>query len=272
MKPLPRENGDREKVHRPVFSGSSVLPLYHRLYLILRERIITGKYPPDHVLPAEAELMITFGVGRTTVQRALNTLASEGLLTRARGRGTAVTRNIESLQAGKPIPAGIQSLLVNLNDIGQGTTVRLIEFEYQGATPTIAEALRLQAGALIQKATRVRMLGDEPFSLSVSHVTESVGRAFTQDDLKNNSLIDMLKRAGVEIARVEQSVACTLADETQSAFLQTHVGAPLMKLTRLFFDKDLQPVNFAEIYYQADRFQLRITWTRDADDQMQVDL
>src|SRR5690606_4220143 len=120
--------------------------------------------------------------------------------------------------------------------------------------------------------TRVRMLRNKPFSLSVSHVTESVGRAFTQDDLKKHNLIDMLQRANVEISRVEQSIACCLADDTQAQLLHTHVGAPLLKLVRLFFDKDDQPVNFAEIYYHPDRFQFRISWTRDADNQMQVDL
>ncbi|TEA76865.1 GntR family transcriptional regulator [Allopusillimonas ginsengisoli] len=264
--------GDVRKTSESVLGGPSPLPLYHRLYLLFRERIISGMYAPGHVLPAETELMTTFGVSRITIQRALNILADEGLLTRGRGKGTTVTQEAASLQVGKPIAAGIQELLVNLSHIGHGTTIKLIQFEYQAASPTVAHALNLSPGAIVQNATRVRMLRNKPFSLSVSHVTESVGRAFTQEDLKKYNLIDMLLRSNVEISRVEQSIACCLADDSQAQLLQTHVGAPLLKVSRLFFDENDQPVNFAEIYYHPDRFQFRISWTRDADNKMQVDL
>lgn len=267
---MTQNSTDREPADLAL-AAPSPLPLYHRLYLLLRERIANGTYRPGHVLPSEAELMTTFGVSRITVQRALNNLASEGLVARARGRGTTVTEEAASLQVGKPIAAGIKGLLVNLSNIGQGTSVKVIHFGYDAASPTVAHALGIKPGTSVQKAIRVRTLRGEPFSQSVSHVIADVGRSFTREDLEQHNLIDMLQRSRV-IHRVEQSIASCLADDTQAQLLQTQVGAPLLKLTRLFFDENNQPVNFAEIYYHPDRFEFRVTWTRDADNQMQVDL
>ncbi|NYT68586.1 GntR family transcriptional regulator [Pusillimonas noertemannii] len=252
-------------------SSSSPLPLYHRVYLLLRERIVNSTYGPGDTLPSEAELMNAFGVSRITVQRALNTLAGEGFVTRARGRGTTVTQEAASLQVDRPIAASMNGLLVNLSNIGQGTTVKLIHFGYQRASRSVAQALDIEPGTSIQKATRVRFLRGEPFSQSVSHVIEEVGRSYSRKDLETHTLIGLIQRARV-IHRVEQSIVSTLADDTQARLLQTHVGAPLLKLSRVFFDPQNLPINVAEIYYHPDRFEFRVTWTRDADNQMQVDL
>ncbi len=252
-------------------NASSPLPLYHRVYLLLRERIVNGIYSPGETLPSEAELMSALGVSRITVQRALNTLANEGHVTRARGRGTTVTEHAASLQLDRPIPAEMNGLLVNLTNIGQGTTVKLIHFGYQRASRSVAQSLNIDPGASIQKATRVRLLKGEPFSQSVSHVIEEVGRSYTRKELETQTLISLIQRTRL-IHRVEQSIVSTLADDTQAQLLNTHVGAPLLKLSRVFFDAHSQPINYAEIYYHPDRFEFRVTWTRGADNQMQVDL
>lgn len=255
-----------------LLAGQSPLPLYHRLHLLLRERILNGTYAPGEVLPAEAELMKAFGVSRITVQRAINNLADEGLVTRARGRGTTVTADAASLKVGNPIAASIQGLLVNLSNIGQGTSVNVIEFMYGPAPVAAAQALGLKPGTRIQQATRIRKLRGEPFSKSVSHVIESVGQTFDQSDLEQHPLIDLLHRAGVRIARVEQSITSCLADDRSAALLDVHVGAPLLKLSRVFIDDAGRKVNYAEVFYRPDRFEYRVTWTRDQDNQMQIDV
>ncbi|RME67622.1 MAG: GntR family transcriptional regulator, partial [Alphaproteobacteria bacterium] len=66
-------------------------PLYHQIYVLMREKIISGVYHDGSLIPSEHELEKMFGVSRITAKRALDELASEGLVTRRRGRGTTVT-------------------------------------------------------------------------------------------------------------------------------------------------------------------------------------
>lgn len=260
---------DRKASHT-LAHGKSPLPLYHRLYVILRERIVNGDYRAGHVLPSEADLMASFGVSRITVKRALDDLAEEGLLERSRGRGTTVTQAGASMRVGSPISASIDGLLTSLSVIGQGTSVEIDAFEYQPASPYVAEQLRIPAGTVIQRASRVRHLKGEPFSHSTSYLLESIGRSFTREDMITTPLIDLIQRA-VAISQVQQAITCTLADTVSARLLKVSVGSPLLKLRRVFFDTEGRPVNFAEILYTPDRFEYRMTWSRNANNQLEVD-
>lgn len=66
------------------------LPLYIQLYISLRERIVSGEFPPGSLLPPEMTLIEDYAVSRITVTKAMQKLEQEGLIKRQRGRGTFV--------------------------------------------------------------------------------------------------------------------------------------------------------------------------------------
>jgi len=74
-----------------LLNGALPTPLYHQVYLVLRERIQSGVYADGETLPGEQELARAFDVSRITVKRALNELAANNLVSRHRGRGTIVS-------------------------------------------------------------------------------------------------------------------------------------------------------------------------------------
>ncbi len=251
--------------------GRSPLPLYHRLYVLLRERIVNGTYRIGQILPTETELMQTFGVSRITVQRALNDLAEEGLVQRSRGRGTTVTPNAKALRLDTPIAASIDRLFANLTAIGEGTTVEVKQLEYIPANDYIAKQLGIEAGVIVQHAARVRHLQDQPFSYSQSFLLESVGRQFDAESLVKKPMIDLILDSGITLARVQQAISCTLADDVSAGMLNVEIGSPLLKLRRIFLDETERAVNYAEILYSPDRFEYRMTWTRGANDQLELE-
>ncbi|XKE46559.1 FadR family transcriptional regulator [Halomonas organivorans] len=57
---------------------------------VLAEAIFSGKYSPGDFVPKELDLCERFGVSRSTVRSALQTLVAAGLLTRISGQGTRV--------------------------------------------------------------------------------------------------------------------------------------------------------------------------------------
>lgn len=247
----------------PLGADRSPLPLYHRLYVILRERIVNGSYRVGETLPTEAELMERYGVSRITAKRAFDELSAEGLVERKRGRGTTVTRTGALRSGGGPIVAGIDGLLANLSLIGQETAVELCEFGYVAAPAAVADELGIDAATIVQHAVRVRMLERRPFSMSTSYVIEPIGRTYERADLEQTPLIELLARAGVVVGRVDQAITATVADDAIAHRLGTRVGSPLLKLRRVFFDQDGRRVDYIEMLYRPDRFEYRITLSRD---------
>jgi DNA-binding GntR family transcriptional regulator len=65
-------------------------PLHSQVEDGLRQLIRSGQVAPGTELPGELSLAETLGLSRHTIRHAMNTLVAEGLVRRARGRGTHV--------------------------------------------------------------------------------------------------------------------------------------------------------------------------------------
>ncbi|MCW8130352.1 MAG: GntR family transcriptional regulator [Planctomycetota bacterium] len=83
-------------------------PKHVRIRELLRERIAEGTYPPGSRLPTESELPKQLRVSSTTVIRALNDLAREGLIVRRRRSGSYVADpNRKPLIPGRHLRVGV---------------------------------------------------------------------------------------------------------------------------------------------------------------------
>ena len=65
-------------------------PLYEQLYAHILAEIEAGRLHPGSRVPSEKELAAQFHVSRITSKRALEKLAQDGIIVRARGRGSFV--------------------------------------------------------------------------------------------------------------------------------------------------------------------------------------
>ena len=74
----------------PKIDERLVSPLYHQIYVILRNKIIDQKFVFKHYLPSEEKTAQAYGVSWITSKRALNELADEEFVVCERGRGTRV--------------------------------------------------------------------------------------------------------------------------------------------------------------------------------------
>jgi DNA-binding transcriptional regulator YhcF (GntR family) len=72
----------------------SATPLWQQLVDQLRARILDGTAQPDQKLPTEEAMTEAYGVGRSTVTRALKILGGEGLVVYVRGSFTALASDI----------------------------------------------------------------------------------------------------------------------------------------------------------------------------------
>jgi GntR family transcriptional regulator len=250
--------GERKPQPPMKLDPNARVPLYHQIFLILRNRIYGGTIAPGDIVPGEQELCLDFGVSRITARRALNELADAGLVVRERGRGTRVVTR-------PPVPAvtsSIEGWLENISLMGIATEARVLDFTYVAANGEIAAALELEPGTEVQRAERVRVLDGEPMSFLVTYVPADIGRQYDREDLDTRPLLQLLERAGVNVASARQTISATLADDYVASALDINPGAPLIEVRRIVRDVRNRPIEYIRVLYRPDLYRFEMSMRR----------
>jgi GntR family transcriptional regulator len=233
----------------------------HRLYLLLKERIVSGAFRSGERLPSEPNLAATHALSRVTVRRALDGLSRDGLITRQPGAGTFV--NVARTHA--PLIADLSNMLTHLKAMGHATGVRLLSFDYVTPPPAIAEALNLKPGERTQWSVRVRSLDGVPFSHLSTHVPERIGSTYTADDLSSRPLLELLERSGIVANKADQTLSATLAGPDTAAALGVEIGSPLISLTRVVKGADGRGIEHLSALYRPDMHSFHMEMLRSGD-------
>jgi GntR family transcriptional regulator len=231
----------------------------HKIYFVLKEQIASGSLLAGTRLASEPDLAATYGVSRVTVRKALENLEREGLIRRRPGAGTFVT------DAGAPqvLSADLSDLLGHIIAMGRTTRVRLLSFGYVAPPPPVADALGLPAGEKAQRSVRVRLIDKEPFSYLTTWVPQAIGQRYSEADLAATPLLALLERSGVEVERASQSIRATLAGPEVAGALGVEIGASLLAVRRVIFDREGRGVEYLEALYRPDRYRFTLDLVRE---------
>jgi GntR family transcriptional regulator len=244
----------RRRVGDP--ADRTVVPLYHQVYVVLRQRIRNNEFDPATPLPGEHHLAEEFGVSRVTIRRTLQSLELDGLVERRRGVGTfALPNRVEFadrynigglLQTGKRYDAPTES---------RNLRIALVE-------PPPHVALKFGSPARVLVIERLRHLRDEPFTLLTVHLPEWVATKVGRATLEKSTVVTAIEQAGIYLARTEQAISAQAADEHAARALKLPIGAPLILMTSLFSDREDQPLALLEGQYRPDMYEYRTTMIR----------
>jgi len=242
---------------------SSIEPLKaRRLYLLLRDRIVSGEDRPQSRLPSEPTLAAQYGVSRVTVRRALDQLANDGLIERRAGSGTFVRGGGTSM----PVVADLSNVLTHLVEMGRRTDVKLLSFGYVAPSTLMADTLGLAPGERVQRSVRVRLIDGQPFSHLTTYVPERIGISYSEADLASTPLLELLERSGVVAERASQSIGATLAGPDVAQALDLEIGAALLSMTRVVYDPFGRGIEHLQALYRPDRYSFNMDLARTGGD------
>ncbi len=233
-------------------------PRYIQVYAAVRDWIFQGTYKPGQRLPTEGELCELFGVSRITIRKAVDMLVDEELVVRQPGRGTYVVEDL----ADAPVVGDMEQLLRKVERLGKNTRVAQAQVQEQDADAETRKDLRLADGARVQRASHVRLLNREPIGYVVTYVPADLKVRFNLNELNESPMLTLLERKGVDIASCDQVITATLADGRLAGLLGTTVGAPLVHIRLMVFDRRRRPVERLLAWYRADHYQHHVHLTR----------
>lgn len=230
------------------------IPLYHQIYLLLREKIRQGEFPAPSTLPSEQDLARLFGVSRITVTRALRELAAQDLVSRRRGRGTVVTASAALPQ----VHGRFDNLIDSLRTLGLETQVQVLERMDMPVPAALAPLLDLRPGTWVQRTVRLRKLAEAPFSYLIQYMPADVAQQVGQDAQDNTPTLVRLEQAGFAPREAEQWITAVAAEPAMAAALDLGSGSPLLRVERVIRDRTGRAVQLIHAHYRPDRFKYHL--------------
>ena len=246
--------------------NNPAVPLYHQIYLVLREQIAEGRFEHGK-LPVEREFTRQFSASRITIRRALDRLAAEGLITRRRGSGSFV-KQAPNAKGGKNSRVG--GLLEDIINLGLKSKARVIELNTISAPAEVSNLLELPAGCSVLKAIRVRSYKRRPLSHITTYVPQSLAKYLKRAQLESKPMLALLEAAGVRVGSASQTLSAKLADSKVAAMLDVDVGAALLSVQRVVRDVDGRPVQLLRGLYLPDLYEYRMELSRVEGDKTNV--
>jgi GntR family transcriptional regulator len=132
---------------------------------------------------------------------------------------------------------------------------RVIAFDRQAASVTIASKLRVAVSSPVYVVRRVRLINREPVMLETFWMPVRRFPRFDRFDIVARSVYEIMEREyGVTVSRARQSLEPTVASDYEARLLRVALGAPLMLEERLSFDRRGRPIEYGKDLYRGDRF------------------
>src|SRR5512136_2100411 len=181
---------DTPTIWPPVIDHSSPVPYYAQVKETLRGRIERGDWKPGAQLPGEPELCTMSDVSRTVIRQALTELMYEGLIVRAKGKGTFVAepKIIEGLAQ------KLTGFYQDMADRGAPPVSRVLKQQLSPASAKVASFLRLEPGTPVIEIERLRFVKDEPIVLVTTYLPYSRCPELLRADLTRQSLYAFMEQ------------------------------------------------------------------------------
>jgi GntR family transcriptional regulator len=234
----------------------SPIPLYHQVYLDLRQMIQRGVILPGEMLPPEMDICQAYGVGRQTVRQAIAHLVDEDLVERFAGRGTFVCEQPSHIHFFLD-----RSFSQQMREMGCIPHSRLLSQQI-GVVDMDLPALQAYRGKPCLILERLRLGDSEPICHQTSTILSESCPGIEEQDFANQSLYETLAtRYQLMINRIDHVVRAVAADEYRAELLEVEEGTPLLFVGTTTYLDDGELIEYSASYYRADRYEYSTTQT-----------
>ena len=236
---------------QPVRILNGVVPKHEQLRSILTE-LATRELAPGDMLPSERQLCLDHGVSRITVREAIGQLVSEGLLVRARGKGTFVAeRTVRSR-------LHLASFQEDMRRLGREPTTVLLSVERGEPPARTAELFAPGGGTDGYHVRRLRVADGIPIAVDDAWYNAALAPGLDELDLTRSIYRALAEQFGRSLDRAEQTVGAIGASREIAALLGLPPSRPVLVFDRVTYSGELV-IEHARSWYRGDRYELQMT-------------
>lgn len=207
------------------------IPKFKSIKNYLLNSIASGEFPPGAQIPTELELAKKFGVSRMTVNRAVNDLTTQNVLTRTPGKGTFVTG-----QKSATSPANIGDIKKEVIARGNRYSVKILAQKTVAADESTALGLGIHTGAKVYYCQLIHYENELSLILENRYINPMFVPEFIQQDFTQLTPTGyLLEKHG--LSRMEQAIEAVACTKQNAELLEISEGEPCLYITRRTWDK-----------------------------------
>ncbi len=229
------------------------VPAYVEIYNSLFSDIVNGVYPQGECLPGEIALAQKYNVSRNTLRQAMAILCEDGLLVRARGKGTLVVE-----KKAEPKNAASSNPLTAFPSV----TIEKTEISYNFTPPTdIAQSkLALGKSDLLLASYLVYQSAEGVIGYSFVQVPVKL-LSQMQVDVSSADDMNRFLNESLYAAASYQTISFKLifVNDTETEYLQVEEGTPVHLLESILFGADGMPLARCKHYMRPEYYKIEYT-------------
>ena len=227
----------------------SFIPLYYQLKEILLEKIESGEWPEECMIPSENALQKTYGVSRATVRRTIELLSNEGFFEKKRGKGTMVKKPM--IEEKLPVLKSFTEEMAGMN-----ATKRVMSAEYIDPPPKIKEVLALFPDEQVLYLKRLMIVDGSPLGILHSYIPARYKLSLEEDYSK--SLYKIFEDYGILLKEADQSIEASMSTKEAVLLLGLNSSFPTLVIKRIAYSIDGDPVEYVKGVYHGDRYRYNL--------------
>lgn len=237
---------------------NSELPLHIQAEKIIRKLIVSPEFANGQLLPKELDLAKQLGISRSTLRHVLNKLVYDGLLTRKKGVGTKVAKQV--------IPAKATEWLSFSQEMNsRGIPIRNFEMHISWCNPPqeIFDFFSMKKGERVLKLERLRGKTDDPFVYFISYFNPNI--SLTGEEDFNRPLYEILRTDySIIVHDSQEEISAKSADKFIAEKFEIEENSPVLFRKRLVFDNYKTPIEYNIGYYKANNAIYSVISAREA--------
>lgn len=144
--------------------------IYKQIISDLKQKIFDHEFP-DMKLPDERTLASQYDVSRSSIKRALNRMANDGIIFKKRGSGTFINplylknESVFNYEEGSNL--GVTD---NFQMDGKKPKIKVLSFDVERPSEELQRDLFLEPEDFVYKIVRLRLFDDQPFMIETGYI------------------------------------------------------------------------------------------------------
>lgn len=209
----------------------------------VRRRIVEGEWRQGVRIPDEADLAVEFDAARSTVNKALQLLADDGLLDRRRRAGTRV-----AVDPVRKATFTISIVREQVEHAGMAYSHRVVAQRESLLPDEIAARIGLPKGEILVHMRAIHYADGQPFQLEDRWINPRAAPGLAGVDFRQLNANEWLVR-NAPYLRAEMAFSAENANRRNARLLETRPGQALLVLYRTTWN-DLGPITTVRVAFQ----------------------